>query len=1161
MNMIFMTDKDPIIRFDEQSLTPEQKSQVRLNIDAVSAEDVEALINGENLNDFSETGDLVELNVDADIALEVISKIHRDETWEESNKLVLHQVSGTNFIDMSSFLGGAGTVIEKNGLTATVNADSTVTISGTNESDGYINIINKYHWNGELSARVYPAGTYTIPNGFTMAVRKAKYPDNESIPGIANLNRKVTISEPFRVIMLQYGVSAGNAIDVTLPLGIFRGESIPETEFGYSGALHTVTFDTAVHEGEFNWRTGELKDASGNTVAYYNVPEIKSFPGTNYFWTGFGENTVSNAPSDLSKVILRLNEPAPEETIPSVCDFMLTPATPEAAYALYYNHFLPGNNGQFAGNDVPILTTKGTLSIKNVDGKIKYSKYIKPIFNTRGVADTLTHNGLEKRWSDKFYLTKAPTSITESPPSYQGPPQAYIFVWEFDESEFVNTGIPAKIRDIPMASPCFINNDKSENNVNTLDLWNGDPYPAFFSYNAETGKYILTARGLQAWCIQEQLTHYSKVHFYYQLEHSYTLPFTFAMGIEAGDYIEFNPDLVDNQPYIDVLGDFQGHSVIPSVTAFVPRNVEDAMDGMSNMATMLNMSENGSGGDATVQGYSWIGAGDGVTDYAVQIQSKLDELHNVSDGGTIYLGPGTYPINDSLIVYDNTRIIGDGQTVIEQRADNTHAIIINGSNITIKDLSINLMGGCTAITACVYVNSDNKPDSGKYDSTLPQNTYATNITIDNVSMSGEYKFSSENGYPVVSDVYEKYMGVGIYATKMYFNYAHIEDVLFTHLMACIYGGGGSNYFNISAQFCKYGLYIIHGGDNTYFVNGHSHYAIDGEGEHITMSDTIAHVESDNMSTYHLRVFDVQAFRRLAYFGPKTDANKIDVQCIGALETSHEWNILKWFIEDYGRRNVVCNLFKTPVFQIGSQIISITEGYETKLSDPVIQNALSGAGIWGNISSNTEFDNYGIELRDVCRYPSDKAIDNRLPYILSTRSPSTENPIEIVIDYSDRPVIGIPNYFIQFCHKYVASDYMISFDTTNTGEYNFEIPVTDNVSVAVFSNEPQIGEQYITYRMKIKFTKPLQIPDLERSVGSGTFDYNPNGFVGICNIGMTVNDYAGRSFLGECGGSLYGNVDMHQNTLKNLPDPVDDGDAVSKSYLESYISEAILGGAW
>jgi hypothetical protein len=184
----------------------------------------------------------------------------------------------------------------------------------------------------------------------------------------------------------------------------------------------------------------------------------------------------------------------------------------------------------------------------------------------------------------------------------------------------------------------------------------------------------------------------------------------------------------------------------------------------------------------------------------------------------------------------------------------------------------------------------------------------------------------------------------------------------------------------------------------------------------------------------------------------------------------------------------------------------------------------------------------------------------LPYILSTATPSVDNPIEIVIDYSNRPVIGVPNYIIQFAHLYVASDYVVSFDTTNTGVYDYEIPITDNIDVVMVSNYPQVAGQYTTYRMKITITKALQIADFKDSNGN-PFDYNPEGLIGICNIGMTVNDYAGRSFLGECGGSLYGNVDMHQNTLKNLPSPVDDGDAVSKSYLEERLAEleAIING--
>jgi hypothetical protein len=295
----------------------------------------------------------------------------------------------------------------------------------------------------------------------------------------------------------------------------------------------------------------------------------------------------------------------------------------EAAYSLFDTPVIGG--GQFSGHEFPALTTKGTLSVKDADGNVKYSKYIDPIFNARGVADVFTHKGLEKKWSGKFYLNKDVVSTTtiSSPNSWT--PTNYIFTWEFDESEFINTGIPAKINDIPVASPCFINNDSSKESINNSYVGNGGAYLAFFSYSAETNKYTLTVRGSGTNAVQAILTKYSKVHFYYQLETPYMLPFNFAMGIDAGDQISFEADFADAQPYFDAKvyrmtsGRVTEVAVDPTVVAFVPRNVEDAMDGMSNVAKILNTSDSAAGGDATVQGYSWIGEGDGVTDYTVQI--------------------------------------------------------------------------------------------------------------------------------------------------------------------------------------------------------------------------------------------------------------------------------------------------------------------------------------------------------------------------------------------------------------------------------------------------------------------------------------------------------------------------------------------------------------
>lgn len=1144
------------VLYTEQTLTDDQKTQARENIGAISIEEVEAMINGDSGNDFSVTGDVVELEVEADTPLEVISKIHRDETWGEPNKLILHQVSGNNFVNLTSYFSDIGPVIEKNGLTATINDNCTVTISGTNESESRTEIISRSRWSGEDSARVYPAGTYTIPSGFTMMIRAAQYPKNVAITGIGNLNNTVTIPEPFRIVSLQYGVSAGKTIDVTLPLGIFRGNSIPETGFEYSGVLHTVTFGGSVYEGEFNWNTGELKDAEGNTVGYYDVPEIKSLSGTNYFWTCFGENTVSNRKDD-GKVLLRLNETAPEETVPSICDFMFTPTTPEAAYGLCYTAFLP-NVGQFYGHEVPVLTTKGTLSVKDADGNVKYSKYIDPIFNARGVADVLTHKGLDKKWSEKFYLNKAPVSVTTIPAPYSGAIDNYKFVWEFDETEFINTGIPAKIHDIPMASPCFINNDSSEKNSGESGsvIWNGGQYPAFFSYNAETGKYTLTARGLNGSSIEHQLKTYSKVHFYYQLETPYKLPFAFAMGIDAGDRISFDADLTDNQPYIDALSGFKDKSVVPSITAFIPRNVEDAMDGMNNTAMILNM-EKSVGGDATVQGYSWIGEGDGVTDYTVQIQSKLDELHNVSNGGTINLGSGTYPISKSLIVYGNTQIIGNGHTVIEQRADNTHAIIWNGSNIRMCDLTIKLTGACTELTACIFANSNNTAN-GVRDERYPINTYVQFCSTNNVTMVGTYDFSKdEEGYLYLSEEDLAYRGVGVMTPDMYTNYYDCDGLFCKHLYAGVYGGGSA---------CNYRMYVAEsrnavyggGGNNTYDIQGHSHYTNNGRDGKVIATDYVYYGVKSDCNTITIGYFDIQWSKGVVYFDAFSRSNHyIMFSSDSGISTgaSTEYNNIFRCITDYGRGNIEVQPTKENFVGIGSYLSTITQlPYWNTQFNPSIHNALSGAGVWGTITSNKEWQNSnGVGLSDVCRYPKET---NKTYFGLAAAmcqtSPSEESPIEIIIDISDRPVANYQGYWIQFDHRYVAEDFTVSFDTTNDGVFNYYVAnVVGNINPIAYRLNYQMPSTMV-YRIKISITKALQIPELQyqdAAYGQHTVDYNPNGYVGIVNIGMPSNEAYGRAFLGECGGSLYGNVDMHNNTLKNLPTPVDGGDAVNKHFLE------------
>jgi hypothetical protein len=152
--------------------------------------------------------------------------------------------------------------------------------------------------------------------------------------------------------------------------------------------------------------------------------------------------------------------------------------------------------------------------------------------------------------------------------------------------------------------------------------------------------------------------------------------------------------------------------------------------------------------------------------------------------------------------------------------------------------------------------------------------------------------------------------------------------------------------------------------------------------------------------------------------------------------------------------------------------------------------------------------------------------SRINSITSSRAPSVENPIEIIIDINNRPIYNYLGLWIQFDHRYIAQDMTISYEYG--GKYAYEKTITNNMEPTVYWLRHQGGTCEIR-RIKISITKALKIPNLEYR-GAGyhhyTIDYNPDELIGIVNIGIPQNDICGRTFLGECGGSLYGNVDMH-----------------------------------
>lgn len=572
--------------------------------------------------------------------------------------------------------------------------------------------------------------------------------------------------------------------------------------------------------------------------------------------------------------------------------------------------------------------------------------------------------------------------------------------------------------------------------------------------------------------------------------------------------------------------------------------------------------------------YSWIGDGDGDdqgngTDYTSIIQNKINELKTVSKGGTVYLGNGTYHINDSLILYSNIKVVGTGKTVINQRTANKHAVVWSGSYISMQGLTIKLSGACTQLTGCIFVNCNNIDDGKSYntrDEAYPENVSTTNCFLRDVTLMGTYKAKrdSENDPYYLTEEMQNYLGCGVYADRMYFLYSDFTNIKVRNLYAGIYGGSGANQYRIYAAYCRYAVYG--GGRNNMFeVSGHSGYYTSA-GVTTGTTDYDCYVTGHN-NTFKVRVFDVQynISGKSAYFSPLSHDNTYD---IGAPAGSG-WNGGAPSVVDHGSVNKCIGDYKLVPFATGQRLRNITGYSEHRYADGTTANAIAGAGIWGNITSNKEWvgitSNNGptevtLSLADVCRYPKDITYYNDNEAYVRTKSedkPSAENPITITIDLEDRPIISNGGVWIQFDYRYVAKAFTVKFYSQSGEEYAGHAITVNNNRKTLWSMVPVPRGVAKIHKIVITFTEALQIEELkweDANNAQNTTDYNPNGIIGIVNIGAISNEPYGRAFLGECGGSLYGEVNMHGNTFKNLPNPTDDGDAVSKSYVDAQVGD-------
>jgi hypothetical protein len=256
--------------------------------------------------------------------------------------------------------------------------------------------------------------------------------------------------------------------------------------------------------------------------------------------------------SGLENVTLGLNEPAPEDTVPSICDFELIPTTPSATYSLFYNNVVPygyaGEGGVFMGHEIPLITTKGTLSVIDKKGNTTIEKYVDQLINYRDITDVLTNKGISKKWSEKFYLTKDPNPTKTEFIDYSPGLSNWIYTFEFTEEDFEEAALPAKKDNIPIVSPAFYTESDAISKIKWR-VYGAGMSPATFSWDGE--KYIFKIRVLDKADIKSQLQQYTKTYFYYELAKPYEMIAPVALGMSDGDRVIFTIDDSDWKTYLD----------------------------------------------------------------------------------------------------------------------------------------------------------------------------------------------------------------------------------------------------------------------------------------------------------------------------------------------------------------------------------------------------------------------------------------------------------------------------------------------------------------------------------------------------------------------------------------------------------------------------------
>lgn len=234
----------------------------------------------ESMTKFDVEGDFVQFTPKEGSEIKVVTTFTGHNPYWKHHEL--HQVTSKNLHDFVNRLGGVGTVIEKDGLKAVINDDYTVTITGTNTSSGWVNIVECIN-NPGYNDYVYPPGTYTTPDKLIVQLIST-----DGLTNFGNKQKTFTVDAPFRIRGAYIAYNAGNSANETIPLCVVRGTVIPQTDYKYSGKVYKAYFTKEYAEGTYDWSTGNLYDTDGNLLETTAVVGISALSGENSMWVGNG---------------------------------------------------------------------------------------------------------------------------------------------------------------------------------------------------------------------------------------------------------------------------------------------------------------------------------------------------------------------------------------------------------------------------------------------------------------------------------------------------------------------------------------------------------------------------------------------------------------------------------------------------------------------------------------------------------------------------------------------------------------------------------------------------------------------------------------------------------------------------------------------------------